>query len=228
MSTDHTVARARSAAAAAGLPVRIVAQTDEQRLIPTRNRGLDEARGEVIARIDADTIVNAGWVHELTRIFESTTVAATSGPVGYYDLPLTAVNRWIDNFARRVLTVVSGRDLFLFGCNMALRRSAWESIRSSACRDTDDLFHEDIDLAIHLRQHGLSIGYAPRLGATVSARSTGRTSTEFADYTRRFERTLDAHDMIRRPIRVAGALLRLAYPALHRAHRYEKRRALRT
>jgi len=223
MSTDGTLEHAR-ALATDDPSVTVITQNAAQGLVPTRDRGFDAARGDVLARIDADTVVSADWVRQLALSFTRPGVAATTGPVGYYDLPLATVMRQVDDFARRAITTVCGAP-FLYGSNMALRRSAWRSIRSSVCSDPDDLFHEDIDLAVHLARHGLPIGYTPRMVATVSARRMGDSAAEFADYTRRFDRTLDAHGVRHASLRVTGALLRRAYPVLHHAHRYEVRRA---
>ena len=69
-------------------PLVYFSQNDEQGLVPTRNFGLDRAMGEVLGRIDADTVLEPTWVHEVRRMFADPTVGAATGPMIYYDMPL--------------------------------------------------------------------------------------------------------------------------------------------
>lgn len=217
LSTDATAQRARSAEFAA-LPIRVIAQDERQGLIPTRDRGFADARGDVLARIDADTVVDADWVQQLTNCFASEGVAAVTGPVRYYDLPFRAVWQRVDGWGRRLLFAADPRHPFLFGSNMAIRRTAWLQIAGGVCADTDDRFHEDIDLAIHLYRADLTIEYVPTLQASISARRLGCTSDAFAEYMSRFERTYRAHGTTAAPMRCTVALLRALFPILHHAY----------
>ncbi len=63
-------------------------QNDEQGITPTRNRGFDAATGDVIGRIDADSVLEPNWVEEVKNIFSDPGVGAATGPVIYYDMPL--------------------------------------------------------------------------------------------------------------------------------------------
>ena len=61
-------------------PIILFEQTDAQGLIPTRNFGLDRAQGDVIGRIDADSVVEPNWVEEVQKAFVDPTVAGCTGP----------------------------------------------------------------------------------------------------------------------------------------------------
>lgn len=68
MSTDSTIQQVRSMEAY-HVPVHVLEQNERQGLIPTRDRGFTAARGDVLARIDADTLVCCDWVQQLTTRF---------------------------------------------------------------------------------------------------------------------------------------------------------------
>lgn len=217
MSTDRTVERALSVPAGS-VPVRVLRQQDRQGLVPTRDAGFAAAGGDVVARIDGDTIVDGDWIEQLTACFASGRVAAATGPVGYYDVVCGSVLNRVDGWGRRLVFALGRRQPFLFGANMALRRSAWERIAGEVCADIDDRFHEDIDLAIHLTRCDLVIEFAPAVTASISARRLNSTAAAFDDYLLRFDRTFAAHGVTHAPIRSAASVLRAAFPLLRLAH----------
>lgn len=79
-STDGSVAIAQK------FPVRIVHEK-KQGMIHARNRGFNEAKHEIIARTDADTILPKNWVKRVKKAFEDETVVGVSGPANFYELP---------------------------------------------------------------------------------------------------------------------------------------------
>src|SRR5690606_31943905 len=96
-------------------PITLSSQTDEQGLIPTRNQGLDAATGDVLGRIDADSIIEPNWVEQVQRAFADESVAAVTGPVLYYDMPLRRFGLRADDQTRRVILKLSRDYHFLFG-----------------------------------------------------------------------------------------------------------------
>jgi len=84
-STDRT---AQLACSFAG--VRVV-QEPVKGLTRARQKGLAEARGDIVAYIDADTRMPPGWITRMLRSFEvNHGVVCVSGPYIYYDAsPLT-------------------------------------------------------------------------------------------------------------------------------------------
>ena len=150
-STDATAAVVRALQAAyPEAPLVYLQQNQVQGLIPTRNFGLDQARGDILGRIDADSVLEPTWVAEVIRAFDDPTVAACTGPVIYYDMPLRRFGAKADDTLRRAIITLARQYHLLFGSNMALRASAWRTIRSEACLDPADELHEDMDLSIHL------------------------------------------------------------------------------
>lgn len=55
-------------------------------LTHARQRGMDEARGDLLVFVDADTRMPAGWIQRVLKVFESNTeIVCVSGPYIYYD-----------------------------------------------------------------------------------------------------------------------------------------------
>lgn len=214
-STDRTAEIVtRLAAEHPWAPIRLVHQHALQGLVPTRNAGFAAATGDVLGRIDADTVVSPDWVQRVAERMSDPGTAALTGPVSYYDVPLRLVHRLSDHPVRGALHKLGTKYPFLYGSNMAVRASAWSVIEPTACLDPDDLLHEDIDLAIHLYQAGLRVAYAPMVRAGVSLRRLYTPRASYWDYTRRFERTYELHDVSHWHLRVPPRVLRgLYWPA---------------
>lgn len=146
-------------------------------------RGYDAATGDVIVRCDADTRAPVDWLERIHRDFaEDTTLSAVTGPGHFYDLP--RVQGW---FAR----VFYMRGYYwgihaalarvpLWGSNMAIRRSVWESVRGRVHR-TDPLVHDDIDLSFQL-DPTMRVRYDRELVVGVA----GRTFESPAAFRKRF------------------------------------------
>jgi glycosyltransferase involved in cell wall biosynthesis len=170
-----------------------VLREPKQGVVHARNRGFDAARGEIIGRIDADTLLPAGWVAQVQAIFEDPGVSAVSGAPYYYDFPLTALAHAMDWPLRARLARKLGGTNFLWGANMAVRRRDWLRVRSRLC--SGHRLHEDFDLGIHLQQHGLAVAYDDQLLAGVSSRRVDSRFVPFVRYTLVSPRTYALHGL---------------------------------
>jgi glycosyltransferase involved in cell wall biosynthesis len=193
-------------------PLRLLRQFDEQGLVPTRNLGLDSATGEVIGRIDADSVLEPTWVAEVQKAFVDPTVAAATGPVLYYDMPLRRFGLRADDTLRRAMLRLAREYHFVFGSNMALRATAWQAIRDEVCRDEEDLFHEDIDISVHLYDAGLKAVYVPTMVTGMSARRVEDSPRDYVSYVGRFDRTYTHHDVRNRALRAPAWVFLAVYP----------------
>ncbi len=212
-STDRTAEIVQQLQAAnADAPIILLSQHDEQGLVPTRNLGLDSATGEVIGRIDADSVLEPTWVAEVQRAFSDETVAAATGPVLYYDMPLRRFGLRADDTLRRAMLRLAREYHFVFGSNMALRATAWHAIRDEVCRDLDDQFHEDIDISVHLYDAGLRATYVPTMVTGMSARRIDDSPRDYVSYVGRFDRTYTHHNVRSRALRVPGWVFLAVYP----------------
>ncbi|TPW70076.1 glycosyltransferase family 2 protein [Schumannella sp. 10F1B-5-1] len=215
LSTDRTAAIVEALQAShPDAPVRLLKQDAAQGLIPTRDFGLDAATGDVLARIDADSVLEPDWVAQAQRIFSDETVGAATGPVAYYDMPLRRFGHRADDRVRRAILRLADDYHFLFGSNMALRASAWRDIRAHVCRDEADEFHEDIDLSIHLFERGHRVVYDSDLVAGMSARRLDDNPRQYYHYVGRWERTYAAHAIRNPALRAPMIVFATIYPLL--------------
>ena len=196
-------------------PIHLLQQNDVQGLIPTRNFGLNHATGDVLGRIDADSVLEPDWVETVLAGFSDPEVAAATGPVVYYDMPM---RRWglkaDDKMRQLVLKLARNQYHFLFGSNMALRRTAWEQIRDHTCLDEKDEMHEDIDISLHLAEQELVIRYIPTMVSGMSARRLENSPKDYRYYVTRFDRTYRAHRIDKRVLKIPMLIfMSIYYPA---------------
>ncbi|MEO8105161.1 MAG: glycosyltransferase family 2 protein [Candidatus Saccharibacteria bacterium] len=173
-SSDDTIAVARR------YPFVTVLRERRQGVVHARNRGFNAARGDIIGRIDADTIISSGWVARLQIIFGDASIAAASGSISYHDLPWQTQLGSLELFFRQRIANGMGDEVFLQGANMGIRRSAWLKIKSTVCNNGG--LHEDFDLAIHAQRAGLRVIFARDLRATLSLRRFDSTLIDFWSY----------------------------------------------
>ena len=114
--------------------------------------GYDAARGEIIARLDADSVPGHDWIETILRAFARRPgVAAITGGGRFLDGPprLRSLLSALYLGAYFALVSVALGHIPLFGSNMAIRRSAWLEVAAEVHRH-DDLMHDDMDLAMHV------------------------------------------------------------------------------
>ncbi len=66
--------------------VKVINET-RQGVTRARQRGVQETTGELVAFIDADTIMTPTWYGQIQEEFKNPNLACLSGPYNYYDLP---------------------------------------------------------------------------------------------------------------------------------------------
>jgi glycosyltransferase involved in cell wall biosynthesis len=147
-STDKTVELAKKFK-----DVRIISEK-KQGITFARNAGFNEAKGDILARTDADTRVQPDWIKKIKEAFEKDEkLLGLSGPGHYYDIPdMVQYKNWVTVIAPKFIKLFMNHDGML-GFNMAIRKTAWDLIKNEICLD-DSHIHEDADLAIHLAKHG--------------------------------------------------------------------------
>lgn len=156
-------------------------------------RGFNAAGGQIIGRIDADTILPPAWVDEVKHHFAEGKLAALTGPVNYYDMPYRKSNFWFDHQLRRLTYRYSPQTPFLYGSNMAISKTAWRAVRAELCEDRS--IHEDIDLAIHLRRRGYKIVYDKALLSGASGRRYNDSLKNFLAYIAMYKRAYKKHGL---------------------------------
>jgi len=192
--------------------VRLISEK-KQGVLFAKNKGFSAARGDIIGRIDADSILPPRWVETVKLSLADNSYAALTGPVNYYDMPLPEVNYHLDHWMRSSIYNWSPKSPFLFGSNMAIRKAVWDEVRGSLCGDT--YMHEDLDLAIHLYKRGYDILYSNRLLAGASGRRYNDSPSRFYRYISMYRQTYLRHGLHSLAIYSATGVYALGYIILH-------------
>lgn len=161
-STDKTAAVARSFSG-----VRVV-EEPQKGLTRARQKGLSEARGEILAYIDADTRMPPGWIARVLRAFAANLrVVCISGPYIYYDA--TPLERALVRLYWIFLAVPAYwvTRYMVVGGNFAARK---DSLIEIGGFDPDIAFYgEDTDIARRLHAAG-KVQFVLRLPMHTSSR----------------------------------------------------------
>jgi len=130
----------------------------KQGLIAARNTGLHAAKGEILGRIDADAVLDRNWVKNVIEIFTDLSVQGATGVAITNTLPPPFKHPYTTLWSRFYFMwreALTGTKV-LWGANMAMRRSAWESIKDEVCLD-DSMVHEDQDISYLFAKRGFKI-----------------------------------------------------------------------
>jgi glycosyltransferase involved in cell wall biosynthesis len=148
-----------------------------QGVVHARTTGFNATQGDIIARIDGDTVLPSDWTQQIETVFADEEIAAASGQAEYYGVGGACYINAIDLFFRRRLSHSLKNRLYLWGANMAIRREAWQKVSPLLCQKGGQ--HEDFDLAIHLQSYGGKVVFDERMVANVSSR---RIDSDFIDF----------------------------------------------
>jgi cellulose synthase/poly-beta-1,6-N-acetylglucosamine synthase-like glycosyltransferase len=132
--------------------IRIVDEP-QKGLTKARQRGLEEAEGDIVAYIDADGKMPAGWVEKINKYFEENNkVVCVSGPGVYYDQSFMGkIFAWI------YWVILAYPAYFLigymvYGANFAARKSAL--VKIGGFDKNISFYGEDTDIARRLSKVG--------------------------------------------------------------------------
>ena len=185
----------RTADVAASFPFVTVLTEKRRGVVYARDAGFDAARGDIIGRIDVDSLLSPEWVATLESIFSDPTLDAVSGSISFNDVPFKRLFAGADSLIRHYLARNLARrgELFLYGGNMAIRKAAWLGVRNEVCHLRR--FHEDIDLAAHFAHSNYQLAFYDQLHASVSARRIDSPARDYYPYVIANSRTYAAHGL---------------------------------
>lgn len=147
--------------------------------------GYDAARGDVIVRCDADSLIPADWLQRIAARFDAEPdLAVLTGPGVFYGT---------SRLRARIAAVAYMQGYFLcmgaamghwppFGSNLAMRRSDWLLVRERLHRHDPDV-HDDVDLGFALEPHQRS-AYDRSLKVGISARALAGGMKGWVRFTR--------------------------------------------
>jgi glycosyltransferase involved in cell wall biosynthesis len=139
-----------------------------------RDTGLDAADGDILARIDADTVVTPGWAAAIRRAFAADPgLGGLGGPAGITRLSDgdRIAGLTIYRLFRVIHQVTIGDGPLVYGHNMAIRSRAWGDIRDLVTAG-DHRISEDVDIALALLHTGWSVAYDPGMLVTIALERT--------------------------------------------------------
>lgn len=111
--------------------------------------GYDAATGDVIARLDADSMPPADWIERIVADLADPAVDAVTGPGTFPELGGVArfVARVVYMEAYFWLVGAAFAHWPLFGSNFAMRAVVWRNVRDEVHRDDPEI-HDDMDLSL--------------------------------------------------------------------------------
>ena len=180
-STDRTAEVARSFGAK-------VVHESVKGITPARQRGFQEAKGDIIARTDADTISPANWLALIEETFTAHPDAVgVTGKTDYYDLPPMRhkLSQVIAKGYIPFLYHLFGHTL-MFGYCMAIKRDCVPNIVPAPDKEV----HEDFNLSCQLVKYGPIIFNPQIVMRTSGRRIIHNPKSYFLEYGLRIIKTL--------------------------------------
>jgi glycosyltransferase involved in cell wall biosynthesis len=128
-----------------------------------RNRGAQEAHGDIIVCTDDDCIVPEDWLARYAEVFRTMNVQAAAGSIENVlpENPYSVVYQMTTEYFQKKLNSVSGRSYFVTSNNFACRKDAFIAVRGF-----DERFQrgaEDRELSARLIAEGCSIRFVPEI-----------------------------------------------------------------
>lgn len=133
--------------------------------------GYDAATGDIIARIDADSVCPPDWLASIERAFDADPGLSVLTGAGEFYGASPLVHRlgrivWIGGLYWAVTPYLGHPPVF--GSNFAMRRSVWREIGEEVHRFETDI-HDDLDVSLHIKPW-MEVRYDPGLVVGISAR----------------------------------------------------------
>ena len=145
--------------------VRLI-QTEHSGLSAARNRGACEARGEIIAYTDDDCQPDSEWLHWLAHAFTRGGWDACGGP-NLAPCPASGLAEADDMIDEVVVASAPGAPSHVLvsdneaehlpGCNLAVRKSAWQAV--GGFRERYRIAGDDVDFCWRLQWAGFRMGF---------------------------------------------------------------------
>ena len=148
-----------------------VVREERRGILAATSAGFDAAVGDLLLRLDADSVPGPDWVERVVAAFDDDpSLGALSGPGVFYGG--SAAIHWIAEhiYIGAYSSIVRGLlgHPVLFGSNLAIRSTTWAQVRTRVHRDVREV-HDDFDIAINL-EPGTGVRFDPTLRVGVSAR----------------------------------------------------------
>jgi len=163
-SSDDSAAIAREAGA------RVVSEATPG--IPrASSAGYDAASGDLIARLDADSVPDAEWIgYAVDRFERDPTLSVLTGIGDFYgSTPIVHTLGRVVYLGGMLISMTPylGHPP-IFGSNFMMRRSVWDELAGEVHRTQREI-HDDLDLSLHIKPW-MRVEYDPAFRVRISAR----------------------------------------------------------
>jgi cellulose synthase/poly-beta-1,6-N-acetylglucosamine synthase-like glycosyltransferase len=112
--------------------------------------GLDAAQGDIIAGVDADTVVSADWLEVINHVFSDEKVVGATGSIAISGKSFfTSINNFLYLIFLRVNFWIGIPHLV--GFNFAVRRETYHKIGGM---NTEYEMSSDVELGLRLKKYG--------------------------------------------------------------------------
>lgn len=139
-----------------------------------RNRGIQEARGEIVCFLDDDSPPSPHWLNSLLQAFNDPSVGCAGGP-SILDFQGQKIPQWLDGDLQSLLssyalpyseiTQLTEWYQFPLSCNMAIRRKLFHEVgllRTDLSKIAEQpLAAAETDLADRIHKAGWKVVYVP-------------------------------------------------------------------
>lgn len=114
-------------------------------------RGMKEAKGDIVAATDSDTIVATDWLSQIAKTFEDKNVVAATGMADLRNLNFfTRIFSYLGFYLFVKFNFLIGKP-HLSGFNFALRR---ETLEKAGGINTDYKMSPDVEIGLRMKKYG--------------------------------------------------------------------------
>lgn len=141
--------------------------------------GFNAARGDILGRIDADSVLPPDWTQKVIQVFiDRSELVAITGGADPYDIYEKLIGLAIFDYYIYLAGKIAGVRL-LWGSNCALRANGWRQIKDKVMMRPD--IWEDYDMSFCLKPYG-KIGFIKNIKVKVSFRALHTSYQEHISY----------------------------------------------
>jgi glycosyltransferase involved in cell wall biosynthesis len=169
-----------------------VIKEKKQGITPARNAGFNKAKGDILIKLDADTILPDNFVKKIKEDFaKHKNIAGITAYVNFYDTILIRNTEFYFDVYMWIAKVTIGHYIF-GGPAYAVSKKHWLKVKKDICFD-DKKVHEDIDLSIHIGKLGKILFERSLIAYASGRRLKNNPSSFFGEYPLKFLKMLKDH-----------------------------------
>lgn len=140
----------KSAEVAKSFGARVIPETT-QGYVFALEQGMREAKGDIVAATDSDTIVATNWLSQIAKTFEDEKVVAATGMADLRNLNFfTRIFSYLGFYLFVKFNFLIGKP-HLSGFNFALRR---ETLEKAGGINTDYKMSPDVEIGLRMKKYG--------------------------------------------------------------------------